>query len=99
MASHKSTNYCPIARYDYDSNIPIYNYRCSNADSIDGDLQRDETFGNDSFCVLSSLSKVESTDKNVKALCYKMICSSQSLIIQIGDYFIVSPREGGKIKV
>ena len=99
MAGPKSTNYCPIARYDYDAvDIPIYNYRCSNADSIDGDLQRDETFGNDSFCVLSSLSKVESTDKNVKALCYKMICSSQSLTIQIGEYYIVCPREGGKIE-
>ena len=98
MAGPKSTNYCPIARYDYDANIPIYNYRCSNVDSIEYDLQRDETFGNDSFCVLSSLSKVESTDKNVKALCYKMICSSQSLTIQIGDYYIVCPREGGKIE-
>ena len=96
-AGPKSTNYCPIARYDYDSNIPIYNYRCSNADSIDRDLQRDETFGNDSFCVLSSLSKVEN-DKDVKALCYKMICSSQSLTIQIGNYYIVCPREGGKIE-
>ena len=53
-----------------------------------------EELGENSFCVLSSLLN----ENDYKAVCYKMICSLQSLTIKIGEYYIVCPRSGGKIK-
>ena len=57
-----------------------------------------------SFCFLSSLAK--SSDSNsdlvskvVRANCYEMFCSSQSLTLKIFDDYIVCPRAGGKIEV
>ena len=37
------------------------------------------------------------TAPDVLPLCYEMKCSSKSLSIKVGDYYIVCPREGGKI--
>ena len=103
-AGPKSTNYCPIAQYDDTiTNRYIYSGHCSEITNTDINSDRDEKLGKDSFCVLSSLEKIDTsvdtnTEPEVLALCYKMHCSSKSLTIEIGDYYIVCPREGGKIK-
>ena len=47
---------------------------------------------------MSSLVNIGSSEPKVIPLCYEMICSSRSLTIKIGEYYIVCPREGGKIK-
>ena len=98
----KSTNYCPIAQYDYDDDLShsrtIYNGHCSEINSNEKDNDRHEYLGIDSFCVLSSLVDESSTDTEIKALCYQMICGLERLTIKINNDYIVCPREGGKIK-
>ena len=97
-AGPKSTNYCPIAQLENNNdNTPIYEGHCFYSEQ-DQDLDRYEKFGNDSFCVLSSLSSSTSSGEQVKALCYQMSCSPRSLTIKIGVNYIVCPREGGKIE-
>ncbi|MCF0116458.1 MAG: hypothetical protein HUJ61_00220, partial [Bacilli bacterium] len=61
-----------------------------------------EKYSNKSFCVLSSLIKKEINitlryPNGVRPLCYQMHCSEKSLTIQIGEDFIVCPREGGMV--
>ena len=64
-----------------------------------------EKYGNDSFCVLTSLSVKGSTgwlkfDNNIiHPMCYPMYCSDKSLTIQIYEQYVVCPRSGGKVKV
>ena len=99
-AGPKSTNYCPIAQYDYESypHRSIYSGRCSEVNITEINEERNEVLGDNSFCVLSSLVNIGSSEPKVIPLCYEMICSSRSLTIKIGEYYIVCPREGGKIK-
>ena len=87
----KETNYCPIAEFINDINI--YTGSCSDI-NIEIDNSYYEELGQNSFCVLSSIIN----SNEYKAVCHKMICSLQSLTIKIGDYYIVCPRSGGKIK-
>ena len=87
------TKYCPIGEYNYD---PIYDNIVTGFCS-DLTLQKDESiheeFGDESFCVLSSLISNE-----FKSVCYKMSCSAKSFTIKIGNDYIVCPREGGQIQ-
>ena len=93
----KKTNYCPIAEYHSET---LYIGHCSekgvisNIASIIG-----ESLSENSFCALSSLVKSENEEyaNEVRAVCFKMFCSSQSLTIQFGEDFLVCPRGGGKI--
>ena len=91
----KYTNYCPIAHYD-ESETYIGN--CSNIDNTNINTQRKEKFGNNSFCVISSLENTDNENPEYVPICYEMICSSLSLTIKIDDNYIVCPREGGQIK-
>ena len=96
----RATNFCPIAQFDYSSNERyIYSGRCSDSKTTltDG---RNEKISNNSFCVLSSLESgtPSTTEPEVLSLCYEMKCSQESLTIKIGEYYIVCPREGGKIQ-
>ena len=58
-----------------------------------------ETFGNNSYCYLSSLSKNQIISSQVRASCYETFCSDRSLTIKIFDDYFVCPRGGGKITV
>ena len=63
-----------------------------------------ETLSDHSFCFLSSLTKNTLQISNVysrvvRAVCYEIFCSSQSLTVKILEDYIVCPREGGKIIV
>ena len=96
----RATNFCPIAQFDYSSTERyIYSGRCSDSKTTltDG---RNEKISDNSFCVLSSLESGTSStpEPEVLSLCYEMKCSPKSLTIKIGEYYIVCPREGGKIK-
>jgi len=97
----KATNFCPIAQFDDSSTERyIYSGSCSEPTTTltNG---RDEEISDNSFCVLSSLVKGTTSaepETDVLSLCYKMECSPKSLTIKIGEYYIVCPREGGKIK-
>ena len=64
-----------------------------------------EILGDHSFCFLSSLMKssqdelISSLSSVVRANCYEISCSPQSLTLKIFDDYIVCPRAGGKIQV
>ena len=63
-----------------------------------------ETLSDHSFCFLSSLTKNSLQISNiyssvVRAVCYEIFCSSESLTVKIHEDYIVCPREGGKIMV
>ena len=89
----KEVYYCPIAEYNTQTSTNLYTGSCfDNTTSVDDSYH--EELGEDSFCVLSSLVD----ENNYKAVCHKMFCSLQSLTIRVGDYYIVCPRSGGKIK-
>ena len=87
----KETNYCPIAEFKNEESLDIYTGSCS-----DDTTQKDqyEITGKNSFCILSSLTDIS----KYKASCHRMFCSSESLTILVGDYYLVCPREGGRIK-
>ena len=93
-----SANYCPVSLYE--SPTTIYEGRCSqkgtpsNLASIIGESHSDI-----SFCALSSLVKTnyEEYSEEVRAVCFKMYCSEESLTIQVGEDYFVCPRYGGKI--
>ena len=81
----------------------IYAGRCSNEDNIQDEEKNiyGEIRSTNSFCALNTLVKKTSLGYDldrVRAGCYNMYCSSQSLTIQVGEDYLVCPREGGKIK-
>ena len=72
------------------------------------ELELGEKYGENSFCVLSSVSTIEARNQNlfyqfrndiIHPMCYPMICSEKSLTIQINNQFIVCPRAGGKVQI
>ena len=100
------TNYCPVSVYDsYNIDNNIYIGRCSEKDTINDNDKN--VFGEDSsdhsFCALNSLVKLPTTGNEIyvnkfRAGCFNMYCSSKSLTIQVGEDYLVCPREGGIIE-
>ena len=103
LIGKESAKYCPISEYDNSSFTNTYIGLCSKSSTSQNaelELKLGETFGNSSFCVLSSLIKEQyESDMKLRSVCYEMICSDLSLTIKIGDNYIVCPKEGGKIEV
>ena len=97
----EKTDFCPISEYNrpyLDDSSFISIGLCSNENYFDEELQ--ESFTSNSFCVLSSLvPKGGSLTSTIRAVCHEMYCTSGSLTIKIGEYFIVCPRSGGKVEV
>ena len=91
-----SVNYCPISEFNERSSTYIYSGHCNTPPNtpLEGEI-----FSPTSFCVLSSLVESNTIEPQMNSFCYNMSCSSMSLTIQIGDNYIVCPREGGQIKV
>jgi len=59
-----------------------------------------EILGENSLCGLSSIfTRNISYEGILRPTCYKMFCKEKSLTVQIGDEYIVCPREGGLIKI
>jgi hypothetical protein len=96
----KFTNYCPIAKNEIPEDKDIYTgYYCSEETEVNRNDEINEELGENSFCVLSSLVKDDSSyESKFRAVCYKMICSAKSLTIKVGDNYIVCPRSGGQVK-
>ena len=94
--------FCPIPRhFEEPISSNIYSGHCSEINFTEKDEDRYETLSDHSFCVISSLvdkDKANIFDKSYKSLCYEMFCSTLSLTIKFGEYYIVCPREGGQIK-
>ena len=96
----------------YSGNCKIGNNNYGNKDISFNGIQTDytifsnnigEQYSSNSFCVFSSLLKIDDDNQTYKGLirptCYPMICSEKSLTIQMIDEFIVCPRKGGLIKI
>ena len=88
----KQTNYCPFAEYKEPSHVQFATGFCYDSNTEKDDYIFEE-LGPNSFCVLSSLIK-----NTFKSVCYKMSCSSESLTINVGNHYIVCPKEGGLIQ-
>ena len=94
------TDYCPISEFNtYDLNN-IFKGRCSQTETVSASDKNDfgEASSQNSFCALNSLIKKPSSETEYKAGCYNMFCSSKSLTIQVGEDYLVCPKEGGKIE-
>ena len=93
------TDYCPVSEYDsYVSNL--FKNSCSLKGLITNDAKNiyGEAISNNSFCALNTLvKKSESNSGGIRAGCYNMFCTTESLTIQVGEDYLVCPREGGKI--
>ena len=78
----------------YERYKKYYSYESGYLSSLTGEILSDN-----SFCVLSSLKKIDDIffSDIFGAICYPMFCSEKSLTILIFDNFIVCPRSGGKI--
>ena len=99
FAGLPSTDYCPISQYS-DSN-QLFNGLCSEKGILSENYNIiGESLSKNSFCALSSLVKKENEDisNEIRAVCFKMFCSDQSLTIQVGEDYFVCPRGGGKIQ-
>ena len=112
----KLIDYCIISDYDGENDNNYFNGNCKfgnnkyGSEYINYGIYKDmdissyfnETFSEKSFCVLTSIDRVN-TNKNLKQflqpLCYEMLCSEKSLTIKIGEQYIVCPRSGGKIEL
>ena len=98
----KIIDFCPVSEYLTHSLSNPYEGRCSNTQSITDDERNKfgESRSVNSFCALNNFVHKGSSgyDSNiVRAGCYNMYCSSNSLTIQVGEDYLVCPREGGKI--
>ena len=95
-------DYCPISLYS--SETPLFSGRCSSKGVIDDEVLSNkigESLSDRSFCALSSMVKDADSDlaNDVRAVCFEMYCSDESLTIKFGtNDFFVCPREGGKIQ-
>ena len=95
-------DYCPISLYP--SATPLFSGRCSSKGVIDDDTLSSkigESLSDRSFCALSSMVKDADSDlaNDVRAVCFEMYCSDESLTIKFGtNDFFLCPREGGKIQ-
>ena len=97
-------DYCPIAVFS-PSETSLFSGRCS---STKGKIKNSsltqkigESLSDRSFCALSSMVKSQVPDaltNDVRAVCFEMYCSDQSLTIKFGRDYFVCPREGGKIE-
>ena len=96
---------CKKGEGNYGSNI-LYNNNIKESNSHIPE-SFGEKYGNNSFCVLSSVIpkiKKENQIYNkyidvIHSMCYPMFCTEKSLTIQINNQYIVCPREGGKIEL
>jgi hypothetical protein len=87
------TGHCSkLGNGEYGSQIPYNNYKNYYKS---GDIMNilSESYSNNSFCVLSSLiskniNQYKQYSDTIRAVCYKMHCSSRSLTIQINDNYL-----------
>ena len=96
---------CKYGNGYYGQNIFYYSYETEKWENIsNNNLPKElgETYGNSSFCIMSSLvpsGKYAIFGSIFHPMCYQMHCSSSFLTIQINDDYVVCPREGGNIKL
>ena len=98
---------CKKGQGNYGSNI-LYNDNIKESNSKIPE-KFGEKYGNNSFCVLSSVIPTLKSNKDIEiynkyvdvihSMCYPMFCTEKSLTIQINDQYIVCPRQGGKIEL
>ena len=98
---------CKKGEGNYGSNI-LYNDNIKESNSKIPE-SFGEKYGNNSFCVLSSVIPKIKKNKDtqiynkyldvIHSMCYPMFCTEKSLTIQINNQYIVCPRSGGKVQL
>ena len=97
----ESTNYCPVSVSGSEN---VYDNLCSEKGKLT-DIEKNifgESHSGHSFCALNTFVKNPNTNyeiykDKVRAGCFNMYCSEESLTIQVGDDYLVCPKNGGKI--
>ena len=96
-----NVDFCPITQKEDESRTQNYNFypgSCQN-----GLIYRngsEEVFSDHSFCTISNvIPKYKGLGYYHirRAVCYPMYCSNTTLTIQIGNFYITCPRQGGAI--
>ena len=96
-----NVDFCPITQKEDESRSQIFNFypgSCQNGLLYRNGLE--EIFSDHSFCTISNvIPKNKGLDNYYtrRAVCYPMHCSSTTLTIQIGNFYITCPRQGGVI--
>ena len=96
-----NVEYCPITQSENDTLSQNYNFypgHCQHGLVFKYGLG--EVFTGHSFCAISDVvPKNKGLEKyNVsRSVCYPMYCSDTTLTIQISDFYVTCPREGGVI--
>ena len=91
---------CKLGNSDYGgyiSNLGNYN---NNREGLTRYMN--ESFSNNSFCILASIDHINSDynlNQTVLSYCYEMFCTETRLTIKIGGQYIVCPKSGGKVPI
>ena len=96
-----NVEYCPITQSNDEYVSQKYNFYAGSCQN--GLLYRnglEEVFSDHSFCAISNvIPKNRRLERYMfsRAVCYQMYCSNTTLTIQIGNFYLTCPREGGVI--
>ena len=96
-----NVDFCPITQKEDESRTQVYYFypgSCQNGLIFRNGLE--EVFSNNSFCAISNvIPRNKGLGKYLvrRAVCYPMYCTNTTLTIQIGNFFITCPRQGGVI--
>ena len=92
----KSADYCPVPQFFISEHFSVGHCSDTNNSPV---TERGESFSQNSFCALSSLLKTSSSQtESIKAICFEMFCSDNSLTIKFMNDFFVCPKVGGIIQ-
>lgn len=94
-------DYVGNCRYENDIGYGKKTYKDYTSKNFDESVG--EIMGENSFCAISSLIRngdaANFYKDKIRATCYPMHCSTQSLTIKINKQYVVCPREGGLVEV
>ena len=98
-----NVDFCPITQKEDETKSQVFNFypgSCRNGLLFRNGLG--EEFTDHSFCAISSVIPLdENFEKygNRRAVCYPMHCTETTLTVQIGDFYMTCPREGGVLSM
>ena len=99
-----NVDFCPITQKDDFSKSQVYNFypgNCRNGLYYYREGLEEE-FTDHSFCAISNVIPKKNGYGNflfTRGVCYQMYCTDTTLTIQIGNFYITCPREGGVLEM
>ena len=95
----KNIDFCPITQKEDETGGQLFNFypgNCKNGLYFRKNLA--EEFSDHSFCAISNVvPKNKNLEKYLerRAVCYQMHCTDTTLTIQIGNFYLTCPKQGG----